>query len=748
VPLPVYHGSFAIGFGSIWVGDAASPKVVPVSPRFRTASPAIRLPGVPATSPTGFPENVGSMVAAHGAIWAAYGFPKRIAKIDPASRRVVLSRPMRQDCPCDAMLAAGGDKLWAVGGDGRHIYRLDPRTGRTLATGALHGGSVTGAAVAGGYLWVAMAEGRSVWKVDETGAPIDQVRTGAGPSSIAAADGYVWVANADAGTVTRIEPSSNATRSYRVGHRPVAVAEVGGTIFAGLEQGAAEATAGLHGPRVVRAAAPDFAYASDPVSIGGPPDLVVGAAAGAGLMAARTGADGRTTIEPELAASPPEVSGGGRTYRFRLRPGLRFSSKEPVTAEAVLSSIERAVAPGLLNHYCRDLVLGDLEGQAAYESGRAEHISGLRVEGDGLAITLAQPSMTLPARLANPCLSVVPAGTPTAPGGLGHPIPSAGPYFASSVILGQQIVLRRNPEYRGPRTAALDAMILRGGVSPEEAGAAVEQGRADYASSAARPSPDFAPGGRYQQRYGAPGGKVRFVRQPSQYTQLLVLNTRRGIFRSERLRRAVNLALDRRAIAGPSGVLPRSLLIPPGLPGHRDQALAPPDVPRARALARGLGGTATLAVPAGGPGPDPSTPEVVRELARIGISVHVRALADPAAAAADPSQGIDALSIGWGPDYSDPFDVVNVILQPGVRAPIFPDFFGDPRWVRRMKEAAAEPLARRDAAYARLDADLARGPAPVAVLSSPPGAALLVSSRLGCLRYVYGLLDLGSLCVR
>jgi hypothetical protein len=39
LPLPVYHGSFTPGFGSIWVGDVASPTVRKVSPRFRTSSP-------------------------------------------------------------------------------------------------------------------------------------------------------------------------------------------------------------------------------------------------------------------------------------------------------------------------------------------------------------------------------------------------------------------------------------------------------------------------------------------------------------------------------------------------------------------------------------------------------------------------------------------------------------------------------------------------------------------------------------
>jgi serine/threonine-protein kinase len=749
VPLPTYHGSFAVGFGSIWVGDVASPTVRKVSVRFRTSSPPIRLPGIPAASSGGEPQNVGSMVVTRDAVWAAYGFPKRIAKIDPASGKVRFSVPMRQDCPCNVWLASGDGKLWAVGGDGAHIYRIDPRTGRTSATGRLHHGSVTGAAVAGGYLWVAMREDGGVWKIGDSGESIDKVPTGRGPASLQAAGGRVWVANADDGTVTAIDPGSDATRQYRVGHRPLAVAELGGKVFVGLGQSTTEAAAGLSGTKVVRGVGPGFAFASDPVAFGSA-DLVEGRASGAGLMAAITDAHGTTTIEPELAREPPAVSDDGRTYRFRLRPGLRFSSGEPVTAEAVKYSIERAVAPKLVNHYCRDLVLNDVAGEDAYEAGRADRIAGIRAEGDGVSITLARPSPTLPARLTNPCLSVVPPGTPALPVGLQRPIPSAGPYYIASFIPGQQTVLRRNPEYEGPRPPHLDAIVLRSGTRAEEAGTLVERGLADYAAD---PEPNLAPafarGGRYEQRFGRPGAKLRYVRPPSPVTAFVLFNTRRGLFRDAQLRRAVNLALDRTALGDGDGGDARTLLIPPGVPGHRDAQAYPlqGDLRRARALAAGRGGTAVLAVMPEPPQARQVAEQVARQLARIGITLSVRVLADPAAAAADPRHPVDAVFDGWAPDYPDPFDAVNVILDPSARVPTVPDFFGDRRWVRRMRQAAAAPLGRRDAVYAKLDADLARGPAPLAVLGGPPGLPHLLSARLGCERYFFGVLDVSALCI-
>jgi peptide/nickel transport system substrate-binding protein len=753
LPLPVFHGSFTIGFGSAWVGDAASPTVRRVSIRYRTSSPPIRLPGVPAHSPTGEPESVDSMTTAKGRVWAAYGFPKRIARIDPATNRVTFSAPLPQSCPCHAWLADDGDHLWAVGGDGVHVYRLDPRTGRTLATGRLHKGEVSGVAAAGGYLWVAVQEDDAVWKIDETGSVVGTVPVGHMPYDLAAGGGHLWVPNSDDGTVTRIDPATDKTRTYRVGHRPLAVAELKGTLFVGLGESAREAAAGITGPKVVRAMAPDFAAAIDPVSVFGPSDLVLGLATGAGLMAARTDARGRTTVAPELAAGPPAVSNGGRTYTFTVRRGARFSSGARVTAQAVRSSIERAVDPKQLNTYCHDLVLHDLAGEDAYESGRAGHIRGLRASGDRVTITLAGPDATLPARLANPCLSVVPPGTPVSPGGLEHPIPSAGPYAVASFVRFEQVVLRRNRFYDGPRKPALDALIVKGGMTGEAAAAAVQRGAADYmADTGMPPSGDLEPGSALARRYGRPGGRLRYLRPPSTATMMLIFDTRRGLFRSARLRRAVNLALDRRALAGFGHADPRSLLIPPGVPGHSTAGPYPlrPDLRRARALAAGHHGTVVVAADAGGPAgsADPVLEELRRDLARIGITAKVVLRANPVAASTDPRQHIDAVFTGWSPDYPDPFDAIDVVLDPAARPAGLPAFFDDARWLRRMRRAAATPQARRAAVYGRLDRALALGPAPVAVLGGPPGVPQLVSSRLGCLAFVFGRLDLSSVCVR
>ena len=49
---------------------------------------------------------------------------------------------------------------------------------------------------------------------------------------------------------------------------------------------------------------------------------------------------------PDLATSLPAPTGGGRTYTFQLRPGIRYSNGRPVQATDFRSTFERFYALG------------------------------------------------------------------------------------------------------------------------------------------------------------------------------------------------------------------------------------------------------------------------------------------------------------------------------------------------------------------------------------------------------------------
>ena len=142
----------------------------------------------------------------------------------------------------------------------------------------------------------------------------------------------------------------------------------------------------------------------------------------------------------------------------------------------------------------------------------------------------------------------MPVGTPLDPRGV-HEIPAAGPYFVASER-PTQVVLERNPNYRGDRPHRFDRIVLTGGVSQAQAISDIEKGRADYAL-------DGVPGkatGRIVARYGprspaAAAGRQRYFEATQLSVQYLVLNTRRRLFSRLRLRRAVNYAIDRATLA-------------------------------------------------------------------------------------------------------------------------------------------------------------------------------------------------------
>ena len=74
------------------------------------------------------------------------------------------------------------------------------------------------------------------------------------------------------------------------------------------------------------------------------------------------------------------------------------------------------------------------------------------------------------------------------------------------------------------------------------------------------------------------GGQQLFT-QPAPNIYYFTFNTRRGPFADVRLRRAVNFAMDRRALALQTGVgevgRPTDQHIPPGLPGSKTRRSTP-----------------------------------------------------------------------------------------------------------------------------------------------------------------------------
>ncbi len=118
--------------------------------------------------------------------------------------------------------------------------------------------------------------------------------------------------------------------------------------------------------------------------------------------------NGEMEILPALAESF-EISDDGTTYTFHLRKGVTFSNGSPLTASDVQYTFER-----LLTHpdSCNRDIVDVIEGAEELESGRADHLEGLKLLGElDFSITLEQPFQAFLACLSMPGASILDAET-------------------------------------------------------------------------------------------------------------------------------------------------------------------------------------------------------------------------------------------------------------------------------------------------------------------------------------------------
>jgi ABC-type transport system substrate-binding protein len=128
----------------------------------------------------------------------------------------------------------------------------------------------------------------------------------------------------------------------------------------------------------------------------------------------------------------------------------------------------------------------------------------------------------------------------------------------------------------------------------------------------------------------AAGARYRLTPDATASTKYLQFNTARPIFANARGRRAVEYALDRRALAAIDTALPATRLLSPRLPGFNTRPIYPlhPDLRRARRLSGGRRFHAVFATLASSFGPRQAAlaPAVREQLAAAGISLTVLSL--------------------------------------------------------------------------------------------------------------------------
>jgi YVTN family beta-propeller protein len=782
-------GAVDAGAGSLWVANRDDQTISQVDPRTQTFVKTITL---------GYPPN--AIATAGGRVWVAGSSPASpfvaVDAIDPQFDDIdSRSRLPSVVAGSGGSLAAQGSSLWAVAESGE-LARIDARTGRVERRVDPNSGPTAIALGADGTVWMTDFDADNVVEIDPAGE-ITTISVGHGPTSIAVGDGGVWVTDTGDDAVVRIDPATRAvTSTIDVGQAPqgialgdesVWVANSGdgtvsridprsGRMLATIRVAGSPQDVTVDGRRVWVTVDAPAASTGPPGIRGGTIRLVAGIditsmdpalaydgisytllnASCAKLLTYpdRSGAAGSELV-PEVAQSLPVTSDSGRTYTFTIRRGFRFSppSDAPVTAETFKATLDRLLDPRTHSQSASDYL--DIVGARAFHSGRTKRLAGVVARGNRLIIHLVAPEPDLPARMAEPPTCAVPPDTPVTAAGV-RVIPSAGPYRVASYAPGQGVVLTRNPNYHGDRLHRPSRIVLQVGIPSDRAIDEVEHGAADFAFGGDLTASQAA---ALTRRYGsgsqaARTGDPRYFTPPaSAALDFFALNTHRALFAHQRLRQAVNAAIDRRALARlgdaykPLPERPASTYLPPGVPGYRDVNAYPdrPEVARARALARGFAGsTVTLATCDVYPCTDQAR-IVTHDLAAIGLRVRVHAFPMDAlnAIQASPHPRFDMTWQGWIPDFPDPGAMLNVLLESNAVVPSFVSSY----WHARLVAAARLSGARRGLAYAQLNLRLARDAAPLVAFGDPTSQDFF-SARVGCETFNALGVDLDTLCLK
>ena len=226
---------------------------------------------------------------------------------------------------------------------------------------------------------------------------------------------------------------------------------------------------------------------------------------------------------------------------------------------------------------------------------------------------------------------------------------------------------------------------------------------------------------------------------PGLTVAMFVLNSSRPLFKDNpRLRRAVNLALDRNAFKLRAPLRPLT-----------DQYLPSP------VQGFGIAGLSARRRPGPGEGArggEPARPQgrflrarlrrggrcaqfVARQLEELGLEVEVRPFPEWTTTSAylgrlgRPGEPWDLALIHWTPDFVDPFAYINRLLDGRPAGGTDLARFDEPLYRDLMRKASRLRGAARGRAYAELDLRLARDAAPVVPLYVV-SEATLVSKRV------------------
>ena len=281
------------------------------------------------------------------------------------------------------------------------------------------------------------------------------------------------------------------------------------------------------------------------------------------------GAEGFIKV-PNLAEAFPVPTNEGKTYVFKIRMGIKFSNGKELGVKDVVASLQRIfkVSSPTAGGFYSVIIGADKCLKEAKTCTLEGGVIGDEAAGT-VTINLVRADAEIFDKLALPHAAILPAETATEDSG-SNPIPGTGPYMISAYDPNKGMTLSRNPNFKVWSEQAQpdgypDVVQYDFGLTEEAQVTAIQNGEADWMF-------DEPPADRLAEMGTKNKDQVNIT--PLTAWWYVPMNTRLAPFDNEKARRAVNYAIDRKALVnlfgGPVLAQPVCQVLPPGFPGHED----------------------------------------------------------------------------------------------------------------------------------------------------------------------------------
>lgn len=398
---------------------------------------------------------------------------------------------------------------------------------------------------------------------------------------------------------------------------------------------------------------------------------------------------GNSSIEPSLAERW-DVSDDGLEYTFHLREGVKFHNGNDFTAEDVLYTFNRMLtAQGTVNSEFIDQIKGAQE----LLEGSATELEGAEIVDDyTIKITLKEPFAGFLACISAPGVSIYDSEATEAAGdqfGLDPAVTvGTGPFRFAEWSYNDRLVMVRNEDYWGGQPT-LPGVVVHIVPDTETQTMMFENGELDIIDL------DFVTDAIERLQATYPDQIVEGNRMGISY---LTMNQRIEPFQDVRVRKALQMAVDRQAIldalySGLGHV--EHGIFPHGLIGFNENLPAinyDPEAAKALLAEAGYADGFTMELAADASASDTVTMalEIIKDqLAQVGITAEIRNYDESTWLETRKSGELGSFLATWTADFNDPDNFIYTFFGNEEKTTLRSINYGDTDAMARVSAARA-----------------------------------------------------------